>query len=221
MMRVLLFCPTYPQRPWVDPRTVASIDDLEWKGGLSVMYERDEMPEVIGYGNILKKYLKGREIALAGGYDALLCVEADMIVPPLALERLARISCEVAYGLYVSRHATRRWLAFLELNANKGKSLSDNPELARKLWGGACVTRGAGLGCTLIHRSVLERIPFRADKGGAACDWAFAHDCVDNGITQMTDLGVVCGHITSSKTVLWPDITQEALYREEADNAAL
>jgi len=214
-MKIMLYCPLYPARPRIHDATQTSIEEMAWRDALTIVYGREDMPAEIGYTNILRKYQQARQLALDGGFDALFSVESDIILHPLALERLSRLECDVACGLYVSRHTTRRWLSLTALDKCRGKSLSENPELAKHLWGGAVVTVGAGLGCTLIHRRVLEQIPFRKDEGGAACDWAFALDCQDKGFRTMHDLGVVCGHITGEGSTLWPDIEAPNLYREE------
>lgn len=215
MLRTLVYVPLYPSQPRIRPETVESLGGLRWHGPLDLLFGREDAPERGGYENILAKYQRARETFLGGGYEAMLTVEADMIVPALALERLTRLECDVAYGLYISRHGTRRWLAMMSIEGARGLSLSEQPEKARKLWGSAVVTKGAGLGCTLIHRRVMEQIPFRREEGGAACDWAFAKDCEAAGLRQMHDLGVACGHITDNGTALWPDIDSPELFREE------
>ena len=48
----------------------------------------------------------------AGGFDALLLVENDMILPPDALLKMAAVDADVVYGLYVNRHGWRKWLAY-------------------------------------------------------------------------------------------------------------
>ena len=219
--KIMVFVPLYPRGTGIPPReritrqTVESVERLAWKGQLTLVFDREDNPEHGGYPNVLRKYQYGRDLALAGGFDGLLTVEADMVIPPLALERLVRLPCDVAYGLYASRHGKHQWLAFTRIEGVKGESLSKMPELAQKLWGSAVVTEGVGLGCTLIHRTVLEQIPFRVQENGAACDWALAQDLKEAGMRQMHDLGVVCGHVTDKGSVIWPDIEQPELVRED------
>jgi hypothetical protein len=52
-----------------------------------------------------------------------------------------------------------------------------------------CFTQSITMGCTLIHRSVLEKINFRHDESlpEAHYDAFFAHDCVSNGIPMIYD----------------------------------
>lgn len=147
-------------------------------------------------------------MTLDGGYDALFLVENDMILPEDALEQLAALDTDVAYGLYVSRHGYNRWLCYTFINEMGGDSLSVNMDRAKSLWGTAFDSSGVGMGCTLIHRRVLEKQAFRYDPTETvADDWLFSLDCIENGFRQTHDLGVVCGHIANPKSprILWPN----------------
>jgi hypothetical protein len=181
---------------------------------MSVVLERNDNPERRGYEDITEKYNRARDLVLNNGYDALLTVEADMIVPPGALKRLSSLETDVAYGLYCSRRPRHSWLVFLELSERQGTAITKKPDLARKYWGRAIESCGAGLGCTLIKRHVLEEIDFRLQSGGPASDWWFALDCIKAGFRQVSDLSTVCGHIDKDM-VIWPDPGDDKLYKIE------
>lgn len=216
--RVLVYCPVAPSTPKIFGRTMQSIFAMHWTGPLDVVFGREDEPERRGYLNVLDKYNRARDLFLAGPYDAMLTVEADMIVPEVTLERLTRVDADVAYGLYCSRHGRYQWLAYLHLIERAGVSITVKPDLMRESWGRVIETRGVGLGCTLIWRHVLERIPFRCPDVKVANDWYFSLDCQQAGFVQKTDCGVVCGHITMepSPRVIWPTIDDpERHYRFE------
>lgn len=177
---------------------------------------------------IAAKYNAARQVCLDGGYDALLTIESDMVVPLDALARLSAVQADVVYGLYVLRRPPYEWNAFSVLDGMRGWPLSNVPDRARLAWGGAVDVDGIGLGCTLIRRHVLERIAFRADGERHAdgkrshCDWYFALDCREAGYIQKCHTGVVCGHITPlnaageiGPSIIWPDVATERLYRFE------
>src|SRR5689334_13795001 len=73
-----------------------------------------------GYGDgerdsrdiITEKYNAGRARVLSGAYDAMLCIESDMIVPEDALVKLAATGADVAYGVYVFRRTPWAWSAY-------------------------------------------------------------------------------------------------------------
>jgi hypothetical protein len=225
-MKVLVYCPLVPNhdgRKRIHPLTLESIMALEADDRTAIVFDRqDNPPDWDPYMNIAKKYTTARHMALDGGYDALLTVEADMIVPPDALQRLQAIDTDVAYGLYASRHEQLAvWLAFAWTKGLRGKSLSLIPDKARAAWGNVVETHGVGLGCTLIRRHVLEAVPFRWTMlVPTANDWLFSLDLKEKGFRQMHDCGLHCGHVTTDGTgVIWPDITQDKFFRVEAIGA--
>jgi hypothetical protein len=174
----------------------------------------------MGYGcgtkdsryTIRDKYNEARDKFLQGSYDYMWTMESDMVAPPDALEELLSVEADVAYGLYAFRRHPFDWNAYIEMDeANMlGFPLSGIPKRAQAALQGGEVLRtdGVGLGCTLIHRKVLERVPFAIyeDKQHGAgteavhfshCDWYFALDTKDKFDCRV-HCGVVLGHITDA-----------------------
>lgn len=220
---VLVYCPLAPVGTRIYDRTYQSIMDLHWYAPLDIVWGRQDMEKHPGdYGgkhNLMEKYRQARRLALSGGYDALLTVESDMIIPRLTLERLTRLDADIAYGLYCSRHMNHPWLAFSEIDDNfVGETFSNDPDLCLAAWGNAVDSYGIGMGCTLIWRRVLERIDFRCPDMAVANDWFLALDAKEAGFRQVHDCGVVCGHIDNSTpadpVIYWP--LPDGGYREEA-----
>lgn len=228
---ILVFTPT--RRVW--ERSLRSIFRLAWDGPIHFLFTRDNPyatgePEgpyrIPGYrDNILHNYVNGRKAFLAGDYDAMLTVEADMIVPEDALQKLAAVDADVAYGLYCWRHGRPLWNPYI---GETNRSIALDPETARDAWGKVIECRGVGLGCTLIHRHVLEALIFRGGSSTYSCDWYFAIDLLAEEFVQKAHLGVVCGHIADvvaqltqhptaelSPRVIWPDVESDDLYRIE------
>lgn len=222
-MDVLVFCPVYR----LEPETIDAIFALEWDGPISYLFQRDnpvtdgeispkvegqhDRERIRGVLNHHHQYERGREAFLHGRYDAMLVVESDIVPPPYALQRLAALECDVAYGVYVfRRHKTINiFERYPQPARNPGESLSVHP---RKLWealrAGVVECSGAGLGCTLIRRHVLERFPFRtlsADMNPQVhCDTWFTHDVYGAGYSMKADMSVVCGHKDEHGEILWP-----------------
>jgi hypothetical protein len=198
-------------------RALASIYNVRWA------YQLDHYQAVGGEGDYLRpsdivtrKYQEAQKVFLAGNWDAMFCCEYDMVIPENALEKLVALNVDIAYGLYVLRHGQKVWNAITDLDTWSLTSLSDNPDAARKAWGGVVDVAGIGQGCTLIKRHVLEQFSLRNWKG-VSCDWALAMDARAAGLRQVCDTSVVCGHmtITPSRQTLWPDINEPKLYRQE------
>lgn len=210
-MNVLVYCPLHPGYG-VRPQTLKSIFGLSWPGEIVYAFGRSTA-QVDDYQDILRKYQQARRMVLSSQFDALLTIEADMIVPELALDRLWALDADVAYGLYCSRRQKHPWLVFTAVEEREAAHLSD--DCCRAFYGSAIDSAGIGLGCTLIRREVLEKLDFRMQPGGPATDWWFALDCLERGFRQISDLGTVCGHMIDAQTAVWPDPTQDKLFRLE------
>lgn len=208
-MKILLFVAAHPT--WgILPGAAAGLAGLDRGDHLvtvQVQGEEGVDSKWEAYDQITYKYQVARAVALAEGYDALMTVEYDNIVPPDALTRLAAVDADIAYGLYCCRRKFSRWLAFSETFDNSGTTLTKNPETARAAWGQVVETQGVGLGCTLIHRRVLKAIPMRREATHPACnDWFLALDAKRLGFRQAHDCGCVVGHIVANNPErrLWP-----------------
>lgn len=216
--KILVYCPLSPNMPRIHARSIQSIFGMAWPNPIEIVLGRhDQVPEHQNkYDNLMEKHNRARKMALDGGYDALLFVESDIIVPTNALVNLTAIDTDVAYGLYCARTASHRWLAFSQLKHNTGRSIDRNYLYCVNHWGKVIETKGVGMGCTLIHRNVLEKIEFRRG-GSAADDWYYALDCEKAGFRQHHDLGVVCGHIVDDgiKKIIWPIVENNVLYKTE------
>jgi hypothetical protein len=219
-MRILLYCPLHPETPKIFGRTLNSIFRQEYDP-LEIWFSKGDNPQDTGVpmndgrANTLHNYKKARQATLDQGFDALMTVERDMIIPSDAVQRLLDCDADIAYGLYVFR-AVSSWSAFTRLDRKSGRSISKDPALAKRMWGKQMDVAGVGFGCTLIKRHVLEAIEFRGAPG-AANDWFFAQDAQEHGFKQVCDLGLVCGHIDTlpMPRVIWPDPEMPNLYRNE------
>lgn len=201
-MRVMVFTPYGPR---LEPETVQAILALRWSGPLRVLLQRDN-PHDEGRENILHQYRQARDLFLASNYDALLTIESDIIPPPDALERLAALEADVAYGVYRFRvsNVINIFERYPGNPRNEGESLSIWPDrLARARQQGIIPCSGGGLGCALIRRPVLAALPFRLEDT-AHCDTYFNRDVLQGGWRQVANMNVICGHKSTSGEILWP-----------------
>lgn len=212
-MRVLVAMPILREKRY-RPALDAALS-LEWPERLDYLMLMGGDESELPFQNIQVKYEEARQLALARDYEALLTLESDMIVPPDALMKLAEVEADVVYGLYVWRGPIPFWNAYSHLSHHIGRSMTMDRERARESWGKVVEVAGIGHGCTLIHRRVLEALPFRlADDMDYCCDWTMGLDCQAQGFVQKAHLGVICGHIRKDEPkVAWPDITKHNFYR--------
>lgn len=217
-MDILVFTPVLR----LEPETVESVFSLEWEGPITHLFQRDNpQPEQRdklkrAVRNHLHQFERGREVFLAGRYEAMLIIESDIIPPKDALTRLAALDCDIAYGVYVFRNSRygdegvvnvfERYKPWPEMTRNEGESLT-----VRKLWDwarkqGVVECSGAGFGCVLIKRHVMEAIPFRTEwpLNGAHCDTFWTRDAYQAGYKMLADTAVICGHKDENGSIQWP-----------------
>lgn len=218
MSRVLLFCPTYKVdgMPQIKSMTKESIDgviappnvELDKLIGMDNPYKNG------GHRNTLHQYQKARGLVLSEGYDALLTIEHDMIVPEDALIKMWNTDAPVVYGVYRFRTAPY-YINALEYNPGSkgiGSTYSLVPnKYAKALKRGWAEVSGIGFGCTLIRREALEQFEFRAADTNYPPDMGFAIDCFCNGIKQIARFDLLCGHILNNGQILYP--TEEAVLK--------
>lgn len=214
---VLVFVPVWR----LEPETIQAVHNLEWEGPLSLLLQRDNpypdqrdklKRKVL---NHLNQYQRAREVFLAGRYDAMMVVESDIIPPPDAIKKLAALDTDIAYGVYRFRLANV--INIFELYPGKprnvGESISIRPgRLAAAVRDGVTKCSGAGFGCIMIQRPVLEMVEFRIDwpKNGSYCDTPFIKDAHRRGFEQMADMSIICGHKDEQGQILWPELPQMA-----------
>jgi len=191
-----------------------------------VMWGNDIKPGEDRFQAVTRKYQALQRIFLSGPWSSLLCVEQDMLLPPDALQRLAQLvadGADIAYSLYVWRYQDLHWwsahprITVDDAGVPWFYSMTHLPEQARARWGEPIIVDGLGLGCTLISRQTLVRLPFRQSNAEHCCDTALALDAKAEGLIQICDTGAVCGHRLDATRVIWPDPTTPTLYRIEEE----
>lgn len=131
-------------------------------------------------------------------------IDADVEVPPHALETLLSHDVDIASGVYPFHN-------FKHSKAMMCGRMSDGPcgffhprnwaYMKGQVFGEEFPVSG-GTGCMLVKRRVFKRyhphiVPFRFDKVGGKCgaDVYFWKRAQDAGFTARLDANVVCGHL--------------------------
>lgn len=195
-MKLLVYTPSF--KGGLHPECEKSVLEQDYSGEWNWVVDTDDPFPPPNHKNVLAKYQRAKDIVLREGYDALVTVEHDMVLPTNALRLLVEANKPVVFGVYMLRHGSRVINAWrYEGDKNLGQSLTlFKKELERARRAGIVRVSGVAWGCTYIHRSVLERIAFRDDNGqNPAGDLAFATDCLRSGIEMYARFDVPCIHI--------------------------
>lgn len=213
-MRILIFTPTWMDsvtgEDGIHPACAALIErqrgvEADWHisadNPFPVYNEKHE--RVYHYENVLHQYRQAREYFLAGAWDALLTVEHDNVLPDDGAvarlgETMAQTSAAVVYAPYLLRHSRPYLLSTFQWinHRNLGMSLSNYPrELRRARQANVWKVSGAGMGCTLFSRGVLEAIEFQASSKRNACpDLGFAEEALRRGFVSLARFDVPVAH---------------------------
>jgi len=151
-----------------------------------------------------KSHEKCRERALAGGYDYLLHLESDVFPPLDIIEKLIAHKKNVVGALYHIETGDESKLMIQQIE-NFGSAHREtynldetdldfvNGELKR--------VHSCGLGCTLIHRSILEKYPFRYEKGAPVHPDSFFFGDLDSYKEKVfVDTSILCEHENKALT---------------------
>ncbi len=142
-----------------------------------------------------------RELVLNEKYDYFFSLEQDIVCPPDTIERLLAHKKEVVGGVYYNpvqlggkMQKTPVLMTYPNEEAKqKGKAqwVGFTALFPSRILEVACI----GLGCVLISRATLEKIPFRiAENDPAFDDMHFTLDLQKNGITCYADTAILCEH---------------------------
>jgi len=208
-MRLMIFTPTWLTEAGeeaIHPACRESIEALKIEGSIRWVIGRENPFPVPDHRNVLHQYRAARALFLAGEEDALLTVEHDHALPdPGAVQRMLDTPGDVVYAPYLLRHGWPVLSTWQYINdRNLGMSLSNyRDELERAVRQVVWRICGAGFGCTLFRRHVLERIEFRVEwpQNGAHCDSFFTQDAFNLGTQMAASTAVLCKHIGEDGTV--------------------
>ena len=141
-----------------------------------------------------------REATLSAEYDYLLHLESDVFPPSDVIERLLWNNKKMVSALYYVDEGVHRSPMIqlpIEVSENYGtcQLIKGGVNECAYLNGEVLKVSSAGLGCMLIHNSVLKKISFRWEKAvNKHPDTFFSEDCLRNKISVFCDTSIICEH---------------------------
>jgi len=148
MSSVLIVVPTFDS---IEPDTFKSIYGLKKPDGCNVMFDF-----IRGYDVARARNLIVRE-ALQFGFDYLLMVDSDIVLPRDALTMLLSIDKDIVLGWYPRKRSTTGQTELFALGHSD--FVDTNNINVKDIQGDAPVEiKGGGLGCALIKTSVFTTL---------------------------------------------------------------
>ncbi|MEK6856860.1 MAG: hypothetical protein AABX49_02485 [Nanoarchaeota archaeon] len=150
-----------------------------------------------------------RQKVLDENYDYFLSLEQDVIPPKNVIEKLLEHKKRVVTGIYFNYINAKEGIelapvVWSKVNMEKEERFFLRPNQLNK---GLLKIAVSGLGCILIHRSVLEKIKFRYDKKYPSFDDIFfGLDCKDNNFGVYADTNIVCKHLIKNRPWSWKNL---------------
>jgi len=167
------------------------------KEGFQCIYNRPIPGETIK--NLAQSHNILREMVLRKDYDWLLHIESDILdIPRDIVYTLLSHGKYLVSGWYDIDEGTFRQPGILIADDDETgyvKTMKIGKQDAIFAGTGLKICFNAGLGCTLIHRSVLRDIPFRFEPNKAVMpDYWFAQDCYTKNIEFHVDTNIYLRH---------------------------
>jgi hypothetical protein len=140
-----------------------------------------------------------RKYAIYNNYDYLLHLESDIFPEKDVIQNLIFHKKSVVGAIYYRDEGMFRkpmlQMSFEMMNGHVKALNFDSKDDITFINGSLKKIAHIGLGCILIKRKVLEKIPFRFENGVPMHpDSFFAEDCFKNGISIYADTSIICRH---------------------------
>src|SRR3989344_3797127 len=148
-----------------------------------------------------------RQKVLDENYDYFLSLEQDVLPPENIIERLLSAKKKVISGIYFHHMTKNNETRALPVIWTKVEDHYRYVLKSNELNKGIKKVEITGLGCILIHNSVLKKIRFRYEKQYPAFDDIyFGLDCKDNKINLYADTNLICKHLIKNRPWDWSKI---------------
>ena len=186
-MKILIAVPTFET---IEPEVFKAIYDLKSEHELHFEF-------VKGYDCAVARNEIGK-LAQAEGYDYVLMVDSDTLIPPDALDLMLDPPVDVCLGVCPRKNTKDGKTAMLKLNQ---PSFQDNFYYS-ELPEGRTRVKGGGFACALVKTSVFTQVDYpyfqyvtNEDWSTLSEDFYFCQMCGMYGIEIYMDPRVRCGHL--------------------------
>lgn len=179
-----------------DGQSVSKVFESEGIECVKSKFDENIAQMLVVSRNILRKKV------LEGEFDYFLQIEQDVIPPTDVIERLLSNNKKIVSGVFFNFSHQKDPSVILPnhfclINPNDKHTMITRRIAFDDLWPSRLIKIFlTGIGCILIHRSVLEQIEFRVDKNLQAFDDVFfCRDAFTKGFEIFLDSRVLCLHL--------------------------
>lgn len=218
--KVLIFTPIYEGKDYCLDRWLGFVKDINYPNKKHIIidnsatsaYAESLKPRVehlgievyhVGRGNNSREALTraqvfARKMALDEGYDYLLSIESDIMVPPNVVQWLVSRHKGVVTGCYLIGTENNRIPCITlpeQYGDHWGTRLLKPEEFKQFTNNGIVQVQAGGMGCCLMRRDVLEKVGFYYDsrfKGHS--DIYFFNSCFNMKIPVFVDTDMWLDH---------------------------
>ena len=186
-MKILIAVPTFEN---IQPEVFKAIYNLKSEHDLDFDFIKG-YDCAVARNNIAK-------ITIAHGYDYVLMVDSDTIIPPDTLDLMLETPVDVCLGVCPRKNTKDGKTSIVKMNSAGYHSkyyYSDLPEERVKV-------KGGGFACALVKASVFSQIDYpyfqyvtNEDYSTLSEDYYFCMMCEMYGIDIWLDPRVKCGHL--------------------------
>lgn len=187
-MKILIAVPTFET---IQPEVFKSIYDLR-PAGHDLAFDF-----VKGYDCAVARNRIGK-MAQEGGYDYVLMVDSDTIIPPDALELMLDTPVDICLGVCPRKNTSEKKTAMIKFGDNSYHDSYFYPELPD----GKTRIRGGGFACALVRSYVFTALDYpyfqyvtNADGSTLSEDFYFCQNAALMGFDVWMDPRVRCGHL--------------------------
>ncbi len=215
--RVLVATSVGPGKEYAYPLLRQVLPSLEGAGGTLLTFDGVASPDIdfgpiytdrvyddgsatCRHGRLARMRESQRRFFLASDFDYLYWHDADMAPPCDIIPRLLARQVPIAAGLYNVRGENGPLLTIAGHDPREtGAQYGEYDEI--DVVDGAAQVWATGMGCMLVDRATLARVPFRCPSYYTA--EGFGEDvlwCLDSGVRPVVDMTLPCWHFDADGT---------------------
>jgi len=185
-MKILL---AIPSARYIETECVTSLFEMEKTGDIELFIPKSYSVDV--GRNIIAKY------AQENGFDYIMWVDSDMILPKNTLVRLLSHNKDIVAGVYSYKVLGNKEVVAKRFQDETREEYDNLTIKEIKESSGLIEVDGFGFGCVLTKVSVFDKIPypwfiFTQEMGE---DIFFCRKAQNEGYKLWLDTDVICGHI--------------------------